>query len=142
MKRLAIALSLAALLAVSLCFGARSILPHFMKAVLAGKSPRNAIGTVLRKEHIRGNEKHATGALDGEGFLVHYRLDDFHDIAATERNAVLKAEQRRFAKEGPRKMEVGRREYDDLVEGGKITVKYAYYPSFLWGVSTETRIPW
>jgi hypothetical protein len=142
MKKMVIALSFVALLVFALYFGARSILPHFMKAVVSGKSPHNAIGTVLRKEHIRGPANQGTGTLDGERFHVHYRLNDFYGLAAAERNVVLEAEQVRFAKEGPRKMEVGQEEYENFVEGGKITIKYAYYPSVLWGVSSEIRVPW
>ena len=125
-----------------LYLGARSVFPRFVLAVLAGKPPRMAIGTVLKKEHLRGTEKQGTRTLDGEIFLVHYRLDDFHDIGAAAREAVLKKEQLRFANEGPRKMEVGQQEYEDLVEGGRIDIKYAYFPDVLWGVSSDVRIPW
>src|SRR5450432_931601 len=116
MKKLAIAVASVALLAVALYFAARTILPALWKAVGSGKSPRNAIGTVLKKEHIRGTEDQSTGTLNLEQFVVYYRLDEFHDIAAAEREAVLKAEQFRFAKEGQRKMEVGRKDYEALVE--------------------------
>ena len=55
---------------------------------------------------------------------------------------VLRREQRRYAKEGPRKMEVLEREYKAITEGANITVKYAYYPNVLWGVSDDIRVPW
>jgi hypothetical protein len=75
-------------------------------------------------------------------FLVRYRIDDFQDIAAAEREAVLRSERKRYAKEGPRVEEVDESEYNSLEVGAQISVKYAYYPSVLWGVSDSIRVPW
>jgi hypothetical protein len=71
MKRLTTAASFVTL-AVVMYLGGRIVLSRSEKAVLAGKSPHNSIGTVLKKEHSRVNGKQGIGSLDVERFLVYY----------------------------------------------------------------------
>jgi hypothetical protein len=120
-----------------------------VRAVVAGKMPRTAIATVVKKEQITANAGHAFTLPNGvyvagraNIFLVRYRIDDFQSITTVEREAVLRGEKKRYASEGPRIEYVSESEDNSLEIGKQITVKYAYYPSVLWGVSDSIRVPW
>ena len=149
MKRRRIAIVCLALVAATY-FGGRWLLLRWATAAFAGKPPRTALGTVLKKEHVRLSDKQETVkfpsgtsiTMKDERFHVYYRIDDFYDIDPAGRAAVLRREQARFTKEGPRHIQVAETEFTSFAEGGKITVQYAYYPSAFWGVSDDIRIPW
>ena len=148
MKKLASAL-LCMGFVLGLCLIVRWLLPRWENAVVAGKMPRTAFGTVLKKEHVRLSDKQQTVNFPNgpsvrwkdERFYVYYRLDEFQDAAPAASKAILNQERVRYAKEGPRRMEVGEQEYDRISDGQRITVKYAYYPNILWGVSDAIRVP-
>jgi hypothetical protein len=150
MKRLLLAVfSVCVALALGLYAGFRWVVPRWERAVVAGKSPRTSIAMVVGKEQIEVKDGQAFTLPNGSSvvgpqnvFLVRYRIDDFQDIADAEREAVLRSERKRYAKDGPRVEEVEQSEYNSLEIGAQITVKYAYYPSVLWGVSDSIRVPW
>jgi hypothetical protein len=150
MKKLLIASTCAcAALALGLYAGFRWVVPRWENAVVAGKMPRTAVAAVVGKEQINVRDGQASTLPDGSYvvgprtvFLVRYRIDAFQDITDAEQEAVLSSEKKRYAKDGPRVEEVNELEYDSLEIGTQITVKYAYYPSVLWGVSDSIRVPW
>ena len=139
MKKLTIAFLCLALL-LGMYFGSRCFIPRWLAAGVAGKRPRTAVVTVVKKEHLRLSDKQYE--YPGERFYVYYRVDDFRDIAPAEREAVLRRERLRYAREGPRQMAAGEGEYAAYSAGDTIKVQYAYSPSVLWGVSDEIRLPW
>jgi hypothetical protein len=150
MKRLLIAVfSVCMALALTLYAGFRWVVPRLERAVIAGKMPRTSVATVVGKEQIKlkdgqvftfPNGSDVVGPLNV--FLVRYRIDDFQGITDAEREAVLRSERKRYAKDGPRVKEVDQSEYDSLEIGAQIAVKYAYYPGALWGISDSIRVPW
>lgn len=149
MKKLAIALPFLALV-LGVYLSVRWLYLRWGVAVVAGKSPRTAIATVVKKEHVRLSDRQQTVSFPNgpsitwkdERFYVYYRLDEFTDVDPAASKAILNRERVRHAKEGPRRMEVGEQEYDRISDGQRIAVKYAYYPNVLWGVSDEIRVPW
>jgi hypothetical protein len=149
MKKWATSLSLVTLL-LAAYYGVRWFYPRWLVAVVAGKSPRTAVATVVKKEYVRSSNRQETVrfpngtsiTLKDEHFYVWYRLDDFLDVEAAASAAIARRERIRFKKDGPRRMEIGEREFEQLSDGGKMTVQYAYYPNVLWGVSDEIRVPW
>jgi hypothetical protein len=149
MKKLLIAGLSVMMLAFGLYSGFRWVVPKWERSVVAGKMPRTAIATVVKREPIHLNDDQPFVLPNGSYvvgvsnvFLVYYRLDDFQGISDVEREAVLRGETKRYARDGPRVESVEKSEYDSLEVGAPITVKYAYYPSVLWGVSDSIRVPW
>ena len=97
--------------------------------------PRN-VSAVVPKKLFEKDE------YSGVRFFVFVRLHDFMDVQKNEREAIIHEEESRFAREGPRRLEVAEEEFQCLSVGDTIEVKYSYYRSVLWGVSGDIRVPW
>ncbi len=138
--RLVLLGSLALLLA--LFGGLWWIFPRWLQAVGAGKSPRTAYASVIRKERVQLKSTLQSGVDFDVEYRVYYRIDEFTQLDPAAREAVLKGERARYAKEGPRMTTVRKEEFEALSEGSVLTVLYAYYPSVLWGTSDDIRVPW
>jgi hypothetical protein len=70
MRKLAVALS-CMVFVLGVCLGVRWLYPRLAVAVVAGKMPRKACATVLKKEHVRLSDKEQTLNFPNERFYVY-----------------------------------------------------------------------
>jgi hypothetical protein len=126
-----------------LCFliAGHWLYPRWVFALTSRKVPHRAVATVIKKEHIVGSGE-TTKVAFPENWFIYVRLDDFLDVDSAARDAIAKAERRRYAKNGPIKLYVTKNEFSALKEGDTTEVRYSYYPNVLWGSSGQIRVPW
>ena len=149
MKSLWISVAIGVLI-LGIGIGGRWAFFRLLKKEMASKEPRTGVVTVVKKEHVRLSNGKTTVTLPNgdvkeyrdEKWYIYFRMDEFYDVDAIAREAIAERERRRFAKDGPRRIEVPEDEFRALKEGDKTVLKYAYYPNVFWGTSGHIRVPW